>query len=312
MVDTNEMNTQLSFSPEEVNPSPPLIYQYPAAGAVKLPTFWNEDPAMWFEQCEAQFRLHSITRERTKKDLVISLSPRRPFALSGTSFPPLLKMYIQPSRSACWTYYHPPLLELLLTPWLQPSPISAPQLSCWIYSSLLAMKLKKILSQNARIPALTCNFLHCKANRFYVTHLWVTLAHTYLSFIVSMSSPPFMPYLTRITKLLLRTFPTMLSGGTSKRMLELGVVNVSPVRRPRQPDIPLSNVVNSSLFPKGSKLFTWIWSGNSHLLKVKTTFSQPWIVFPDSPRLSHSTTLLPLVSPTLSTLVGSLPLAPRR
>ena len=41
-------------------------YNFPfPVGAVKLPSFWNDDPAMWFELCEAQFRLHNITRALT-------------------------------------------------------------------------------------------------------------------------------------------------------------------------------------------------------------------------------------------------------
>jgi len=39
--------------------------------AVRLPTFWTDRPAVWFEQAEAQFEMAAITRQRTKFNYVV-------------------------------------------------------------------------------------------------------------------------------------------------------------------------------------------------------------------------------------------------
>ena len=42
------------------------------AVSVKLPTFWREQPELWFAQAESQFRLRGVTDENTKFDHVIT------------------------------------------------------------------------------------------------------------------------------------------------------------------------------------------------------------------------------------------------
>ena len=37
-----------------------------SAGAIKLPTFWTNQPEVWFFQAEAQFHLKKITDNTTK------------------------------------------------------------------------------------------------------------------------------------------------------------------------------------------------------------------------------------------------------
>jgi hypothetical protein len=40
--------------------------------AVRLPPFWQDRPALWFAQAEAQFELAAITRQRTKFSHVVA------------------------------------------------------------------------------------------------------------------------------------------------------------------------------------------------------------------------------------------------
>ena len=42
------------------------------AVTVNLPTFWREQPELWFAQAEGQFRLRGITDENAKFDHVIT------------------------------------------------------------------------------------------------------------------------------------------------------------------------------------------------------------------------------------------------
>lgn len=43
--------------------------------SVKLPTFWQQDPLLWFSQAEAQFDLAKITASTTKYNHVLSILP---------------------------------------------------------------------------------------------------------------------------------------------------------------------------------------------------------------------------------------------
>jgi len=43
-----------------------------AAVTIKLPPFWTEQPAVWFQQAEAQFAIRGVTTEQTKYYYVIS------------------------------------------------------------------------------------------------------------------------------------------------------------------------------------------------------------------------------------------------
>ena len=42
------------------------------AVAMKLPLFWVDNPRMWFQTAEAQFRIKNITRSLTKFDHVLA------------------------------------------------------------------------------------------------------------------------------------------------------------------------------------------------------------------------------------------------
>lgn len=62
--------------PHRGHQSDPGAGEHPAASshgpAVKLPTFWNEQPRVWFAQAEAQFNIHGINSDVTRYHYVIA------------------------------------------------------------------------------------------------------------------------------------------------------------------------------------------------------------------------------------------------
>ena len=43
-----------------------------SAVALKLPTFWRDEPTIWFEQVEASFTTKGIIADQTKRDYVLA------------------------------------------------------------------------------------------------------------------------------------------------------------------------------------------------------------------------------------------------
>ncbi|XP_064462473.1 uncharacterized protein LOC135373145 [Ornithodoros turicata] len=73
--DPNVRSTRILHHGDNPSAAPPVAH-VPSAAAVKLPPYWNRNPATWFAQAEAQFHLSEVTSQLTKFYHVVSaLSP---------------------------------------------------------------------------------------------------------------------------------------------------------------------------------------------------------------------------------------------
>jgi hypothetical protein len=74
-LEKQRLHTTMTLAKEDLTALAEAIKDLsPAANAVaiKLPTFWTEDPDVWFTQVESQFAIRSITTDQTKYHYVVA------------------------------------------------------------------------------------------------------------------------------------------------------------------------------------------------------------------------------------------------
>ena len=71
-VEADQLPAQLAAQQAQQAAGPPPQANQPSVAAQQINEFWIEEPDLWFERAEAQFRRSRVTDERAKADYLLT------------------------------------------------------------------------------------------------------------------------------------------------------------------------------------------------------------------------------------------------